>query len=184
MNMNSQQRAVVLLDLLDALRQRGSWCGETHLQKATYFLEEMCGAPLGFTFVLYRHGPYSFDLSDELTALRADLLLGLQTRPPYGPTFVLGENAARMLENFAITRQRYEPHIRFVADQLGSSRVVDLERLATALYVTRESAPGTAIETRAARLNQLKPHIPIDLAARAVLDVDGMIQKAAELPRP
>ena len=46
--MNRLQRAAILLTLLDALRQRGSWCGETHLQKSVYFLEEMCGVPLGF----------------------------------------------------------------------------------------------------------------------------------------
>jgi uncharacterized protein YwgA len=181
--MNRLQRAAILLTLLDALKQRGSWCGETHLQKSVYFLEELCGVPLGFPFVLYRHGPYSFEFSDEITALLADLLLTLQPRPPYGPTLVLGENAGRLLANFATTRQRYEPHIAFVADHLGSSKVVDLERLATALYVTRESLGDKGIEARAARLHEIKPHIPIEFARRAVDDVDAMIREVAALPR-
>ncbi len=75
--MNRLQRAVVLLTMLDALKRRGSWCGETHLQKSVYFLVELCAVPLGYSFVLYRHGPYSFELSDEITALRADMLLDL-----------------------------------------------------------------------------------------------------------
>jgi hypothetical protein len=182
--MNRLQRAAILLTLLHALRQRGSWCGETHLQKSVYFLEEMCGVPLGFRFVLYRHGPYSFEFSDEITALRADLLLALQPRPPYGPSLVLGENAQRLLENFATTRQRYEPHIAFVSDHLGNSKVADLERLATALFVTRESPDDKAIDTRARRLHEIKPHIPIELAQCAVDEVDAMIRKVDALPRP
>src|ERR1700679_4231265 len=84
--MNRLQRAAVLLTLLAALKQRGSWCGETHLQKSVYFLQELLGVDLGFPFVLYRHGPYSFEISDDLTALRADLLLNLKLRLPYGPS--------------------------------------------------------------------------------------------------
>ena len=34
-----QLAAAVLLTLLDALKQRGSWCGETHLQKSVYVLQ-------------------------------------------------------------------------------------------------------------------------------------------------
>ena len=141
----------VLLTLLDALKNRGSWCGETHLQKAVYFLEEMCGVPFGFSYILYRHGPYSFEFSDEITALRADLLLDLQLRPPYGPTIVLGQKRAeQLLARLPTTIRFYEPQITFVAERLGRSVVIDLERLATALYVpTRESSPPADDERRA-----------------------------------
>jgi hypothetical protein len=60
--MNRLQRAVVLLSLLERLKERGSWCGETHLQKSAYFLQDMLSAPLGFDFILYKHGPFAFDL--------------------------------------------------------------------------------------------------------------------------
>lgn len=77
-------REAVLLSLVEKLRQAGSWCGETHVQKATYFLQEVAGVPLGFPFILYKHGPFSFDLRDELTAMRADGFLTLEPRDPYG----------------------------------------------------------------------------------------------------
>ncbi len=77
--MNRLQRAAVLLTLLDALKQRGSWCGETHLQKSVYILQELFGVQLGFTFVLYRHGPYSFDLSQAVDRSRSP------DRPHLGP---------------------------------------------------------------------------------------------------
>ena len=176
--MNRLQRAAVLLTLLNALRQRGSWCGETHLQKSVFFLEEMCLVPLGFSYVLYRHGPYSFEFSDEITALRADLLLDIQPRPPYGPTIVLGVGAEPLLANFATTVRTFEPFISFVADQLGSCRVVDLERLATALYVTRQFPDAVDNAQRAAKLHELKPHIPMSDAQLAVEQIVVMSRNA------
>ena len=73
-----------LIELIEKLRQEGSWCGETHVQKAVYFLQNLMGVPLQFDFILYKHGPFSFDLRDELTALRADGILRLETRGLYG----------------------------------------------------------------------------------------------------
>jgi hypothetical protein len=63
--MERLQRASILLTLNEELRRAGSWAGETHMQKATYFLQELTRIPLEFDFVLYKHGPFSFDLRDE-----------------------------------------------------------------------------------------------------------------------
>ena len=71
--MDRLQRASVLLALNEQLRAAGSWAGETHMQKATYFLQHLMGVPLAFDFILYKHGPFSFDLRDELTAMRKRL---------------------------------------------------------------------------------------------------------------
>lgn len=86
--MNRLKKDALLCELADQLRHSGSWCGETHVQKATYFLQELRRVPLEFEFVLYRHGPFSFDLRDELTAMRADGFLDLSERGPYGPSLV------------------------------------------------------------------------------------------------
>ena len=83
------RRAAILTELMDQLRANGSWCGETHVQKATYFLQEVLGVPTGFEYILYKHGPYSFDLTADLTALRADFLMEFNHRSPgYGPGLV------------------------------------------------------------------------------------------------
>jgi len=70
--MDRLRRAALLTQLIERLRRRGSWCGETHVQKATLFLQDLTRIPMGFDFILYKHGPFSFDLRDELTSLRAD----------------------------------------------------------------------------------------------------------------
>ena len=59
--MDRLRRAAILTQLVGNLRREGSWCGETHVQKATFFLQELMEVPLGFNFVLNKHGPFSFD---------------------------------------------------------------------------------------------------------------------------
>ena len=81
-------------NLISALRSNGSWAGETHLQKATYLLQEVTGVPLGFKFVLYKHGPYSFELTEELGLLKSAGVVISEPQPSYGAKLA----AAKSLE--------------------------------------------------------------------------------------
>ena len=77
--MNRLQKAAILTELADQLRREGSWCGHTHIQKATYFLQDSLGLPTGSAFILYKHVPYSFltwsigELSHERVDLNRDM---------------------------------------------------------------------------------------------------------------
>src|SRR5438105_13237303 len=136
-------RSAVLLALLDQLHAHGSWCGETNVQKSVYFVQELLDVPLGFDFVFYKYGPFSFELSDELTALQGDGLLRVVIRDPrYGPSLLPGEAGPSFLERFPRTRARYVPALRFVAERLADKNVTELEKLATALYVMKQN-PGS-----------------------------------------
>jgi hypothetical protein len=136
------------------------------------------GVPLGFEFILYKHGPYSFDQKDELTALMADSLLAVKFRAPYGPSLLPGENSGTFLNRFPKTRQQYKAQTEFVASRLGKKGVAELERLATALFVTRKESPGGTVDERAARIHELKPHVTVDQAHAAVVEVDRLIEEA------
>jgi len=57
--------------------------------------------------------------------------------------------------------------------------VVDLERLATAYYVTLDK-PDSDKEARVKEIVELKPHIPPDAARQAVHDVDAFISHVRE----
>jgi hypothetical protein len=179
--MNRLQRAVVILTLLEQLKAWGSWCGETHLQKATYFLQVLFGVPLGFEFVLYKHGPFSFDLNDEITALRADLLVTVQPNPPYGPSLIPAPGSEPLIPRFARTRRTYEGPIRFVAEWLATKNVAELEKLGTALYVTNEASRNNGVDARAQKVHELKPHVRLEEAREALQTVDQMIAAAREL---
>lgn len=178
--MNRLQQDAVLATLADQLRRKGSWCGETHLQKATYFLQELLKVPTGFSFILYKHGPFSFDLRDELTAMRADGLLELRAQWPYGPSLVPTERSVELRERFSKTVSKYERHIDLVAEHLGSENVAGLEKLATALYITLEGNLGS-VGARAKRIHSLKLHVSLDEASKAVQTVDAIARAARGL---
>lgn len=171
----------IIVALATKLKESGSWCGETHLQKTSYFLREMMDVPLAYDFILYKHGPYSFDLTDEITALRADRILGLQPKGNYGPSIVSGDNIKWYLNKYADTIDKYKNQVDFVANLLADKKVVDLEQLGTALYVTREGTAGLDVEIRAKRLNELKPHVTLDDARKAVMNIDEYLISAEPL---
>jgi hypothetical protein len=163
------------------MAKRGSWCGETHIQKAMFFLQELLGVEAGFEFILYRHGPFSFDLRDELSSMQADDLLGLAVRHEgYGPAYVLTPFSEAFLERFPKTTARYIHQVEFVADELGDKGVAELERLATALFIARREGIDD-IEERTERLVELKPHISRSEARLASQEVDHLIERARPL---
>jgi uncharacterized protein YwgA len=170
--MKRMQKDAVLLSLMNEMKAKGSWCGETHIQKAAYFLQELLEVPMNFEFILYKHGPFSFDLSDEVTAMRADGLIEYKTRLPYGPSLFPTKEGQEFLNKYPKTLDKYAGKVHFIAEKIGTMGVAELERLATALYVTlNEMNEG---KTREMWITKLKPHIKIDEAEEAVRNVDAM----------
>lgn len=166
--MKRLQRSALLTMLADELKARGSWSGETHLQKAAFLLQDALGVPLGYDFTLYKHGPFAFELRDEIHALRADGLLALEPRPqPYGPTIVTTPRTELLARRFPKTRSQYRSEVTTVADLIGDKGVVSLERVATAFLLMRRH-PDMDDDEVAMELRRAKPHITDQGAAEAV----------------
>lgn len=178
--MRSQKSSAVLLALITQLKKSGSWCGETHIQKSVFVFQELCDSLLTFEFVLYKHGPFSFDLRDKLTEMRADGLIELGFHPyPYGPSLVVTDEGKKFQSNYPKTIMSQKESLKFVATNLGKKKVDELERLATALYVTlREPGCEEDPEACAKKITELKPHIPLSNALEAKVIVDAMMSKA------
>jgi uncharacterized protein YwgA len=180
--MDRLKRAALLTKIVDYLRDQDSWCGETHIQKATYFLQELVKIPLEYEFILYKHGPFSFDLRDEITSLRADELFVLEPQnPPYGPRINTTAGSHKIQNKFPKTVAKYRDQIEFVAREVGNKGVAELERLATALFVTRMEEPYALPQKRAESLCRLKPHISSESGQDAVHEIDLMIKKAKKI---
>jgi len=178
--MERLQRIAVLLSLIETLEDKGSWCGETHIQKTTYFLEKGMGVPLGYEFILYKHGPYSFDLSDEIMSTLADGYLKVIPKYPYGPSIIPSNNSASLKQKNKSIIDQYKKEIQFTSDQLANKTVVELEMLATALYVTLEY-PKEQYNYRAQIIHDIKPHISLDSAASAVDVVDRILEEQKQI---
>lgn len=165
-------RCALVVSLADRLRSSGSWCGETHLQKAIFILQDLTKSNLGYKYIIYKHGPYSFELNSELTAMRAADIIEFQfPKEGYGPSIAptqFGQKVYRLHEE---NIREYFSTLDFLANWFASSDVRYLEKVATAYYVTKKYPRDPAIE-RAKRLNSLKPHVDLFSAEEAVRIVD------------
>jgi uncharacterized protein YwgA len=173
-------RCALVVDLVRRLRERGSWCGETHLQKALYILQDITRSNFGYKFVIYKHGPYSFELNNELTAMRAANILEFQfPKEGYGPSIAATPFGERV---YGINKENIEgfvPVEKFLADWFAASDVRHLEKVATAYYVTKKNPRDPAVE-RARKLTSLKPHVDIFAAEEAMRIVDEKRKQAKQ----
>jgi uncharacterized protein YwgA len=129
---------------------------------------------MDFAFILYKHGPYSFELRDELTSLRADGLLRFEFQQfPYGPKFKDTETAHKLRTRFPKTLAKYEKAIDFVASKLADKQVDGLERLATALFAKR-NIPAEDDLKFANWMHEKKPHVSIEQAIKSLEEVTSL----------
>lgn len=163
-------RWAVVGQLVNSMRENQGWAGETHVQKTLFFLQELLNVPCGYQFVLYKHGPYSFDLHDDLGRMLTNQILGLEPRLPYGPSFGLEEVGGRVVQQKKAIVDQHDKSIQFIVATLGRMDVRELERLGTALLL-KKKYPNSDEATLADRIVELKPHVLEDLALNAVREV-------------
>jgi hypothetical protein len=174
MSLGELREAAIIATIIDRVAKADRFCGETFLQKSTFFLKELFGIPLAPAFRLYHYGPFSFDLRDQLRAMEADDVLRIQPHE-FGATYVTGDRYAMLQRQFPKTLARYEKQIDFILRELSPRGVKDLEALATALYVTKTNA-GATVDARAEELHTIKPHVEIERARASVTTVDDWMQ--------
>lgn len=176
----TKRQAAILIELTDRLHAQGSWCAETTLHKTGYFLQELLGVDMGMEFILYKHGPFSFDLRDTIGAMLGYRLLDMRVnRPPYGPSWLPSNNSRRLINVDAHVSDREKKAIEFVARSLAAKGVVELEKLGTALHVTKQH-PDWSLERRAREMHRLKPHVTVPEAQVALHEVERVRQAAQQ----
>jgi len=175
--MSAPQQTSIVLYVLKALKANGSWCGETHVQKTLFLCQELFGVRSNFKFVLYKHGPYSFQLSEHLQGLIADDLIHVRSRPPYGPSLELSDDVSS-LYRVVSSDLNLSRKLDFMAAKLGRKGVADLERLATAVYVNEKHSTHLPVERRAALLISLKPQVSSESARNAFLEVEQIARES------
>jgi hypothetical protein len=68
-----------------------------------------------------------------------------------------------------------------VAEKLGARNVSDLERLATALYVTAQLGKCAPSAVRAKELRALKHHVSPEAAEAAIQEIDRVSGEAGQM---
>jgi uncharacterized protein YwgA len=165
--MISFKRHALLLRTVECLQESGSWTGRTHLQKALFLVKAAGRIRVPHHYVLYKHGPYSFEVEQELATMRSyDAICADQLLPGYGPTLQPSKNRGFVLKAGKL-KQAESREIRRVCRFVNGRNVADLERLATAAWVlTQERITNN--DGAAARIHELKPHISVDSAKDAL----------------
>ena len=157
--MKRLQKAALFCEMLDRMIEKGSWAGETHLQKGIFFLQSMRDVPTGYTFQLHYYGPFSFDLSDEIVQMKGDRVIVPFYRPyPYGPSLASSDSSQRLKRHFPKTLKKYSDDIDFVTDNFGDLSASELGKLATAYYFIfqdQDSSDEEIVE----KINDVKSHI-------------------------
>lgn len=165
--MKESEKMSITLRLMQGLWDKGSWCGETHLQKSMFFLEVLGEIPLNYDFILYKHGPYSFAFREDLARLRSLGLAELELNPPYGPRYRLSAKGVEFLDRNRAAIKPWGTVLKNVAECLGDKKVGDLEKLGTALLLSRQEAKAD-MASIASKINKLKPHVSEEEARQAL----------------
>jgi len=176
MNNRLKRYAIVTL-LVEKLNQYGSWCGETHIQKAMYFLKELFPQIVDYSFMLYKYGPFSFELRDDIGIMVTEGILKIAPAYPYGPRIMPGEGSNRIKSLFPKTLNRWEKKIIFIAEKLKDKDVKKLEPLATALYIIR-TMPKLSQYEKTEKLQELKPHVSFKEARLSIMEAQKIIEEA------
>ena len=168
-----KKREDILLRLIGKMRESDSWGGETHIQKSVFFLQHLLKVPLPYQFVIHLHGPYSFELRDDLTRLRARNKLQVQPNPGYGASLAVDPSVD--IDN--LSGEEFTDRIRFVSTKISTKYVRDLERIGTAYFLRHVASEPRPDSRLAEELRRLKPHIAQADAERALEEVKELLQK-------
>ena len=168
----------VLSQLIGTMRDEHSWTGHTQIQKSCLFLQNLLGVPLGYEFELYLHGPYSFELRDDLDLMIELDELDLEPRPGYGPSFSVTDRGKKIVDHAT----GFLSEIEFVAKEVAQKDVRQLEQISTAYFLMIQDN-GLSEEQIPAEVNRLKPHISEDVARSALGEVLALKMRATEFLR-
>jgi uncharacterized protein YwgA len=146
------------------MQEAGSWCGRTHIQKTVYSFQTLFhpGDKWEVPFILYKHGPYSFALDEDLAEMEFYGGLGRKEQLPYGARYVPGKGATALLDRFGDGVEAWLPQIEFVARRVAQRNVRELEALCTLMFVAtdlEERRQHPSEEAQMARVRELKPHL-------------------------
>ncbi len=153
-------------------RAPSGWVGRTTLMKHCYFLQELRGAQLGYSFSLYSYGPFdSAVLSDlgegEALGVLKEEVISYPSGYGYRISCVLDPEQIAQIGGELL--ERYQPDIDWVIQEFRNYSAADLELLSTLVYADREAlAAGEEISMAelSRRVKEVKPRFTNDYILR------------------
>lgn len=148
----TSQQSELALSAIAALNEVGKGESRTHIHKLLYFAQRWGIVEETFPYSLYLHGPYSYDLDQELLELEAFKKVKKFRDPA-------GYGARYKVDGIEVSEQ-----LKRLAQWLGPKSTRILEALATAEYV-EEADESKCV----AAVREVKPHLT-EAEVRAAVD--------------
>jgi len=162
-----------VLEVIERLNAVGSWTGKTHVQKSVFFTVGRDKIPTPFDYVLYKHGPFSFELGDVIEEMVSYSGIVAEPVQNFGVMLKLGPQSDFIRDNTTIEPETLL-EIEKVCQFVSNRKVKELERLATAAWICHNEQISEETEV-ASRLNSLKPHISETEALSAIGEVKDLL---------
>lgn len=176
--MDRYANQAIVLELLKLMKSASSWCGETHLQKSVFILEYgLSNSSLHYAYIMYKHGPYSFDLHDELSSMISNGMIEVESRNGYGSSLFVSDLGMRILERFPNTVGAQRDDLSMVASRFSAKTATELERIATALFV-QTRYKDLDREQQYEKFREFKPYLPEGSAERGFAELEAGLLRA------
>jgi len=146
--------------------------GKTQVQKLVYFVQD-AGVPLEYRYEIYHYGPYSFDLSRDLSSLDALGVLNIESDPK---GFGFDISVGKFAEKFKLDA-KHQKKIEKVINQFGRDTAAELEVKATIHFVysviKKRSSPGKIKSEVIQKVGALKPRFTKDFIKNCYSELEG-----------
>jgi uncharacterized protein YwgA len=163
-------RLGAIVAIVNRVRNKTGQLGKIQLQKLIYFLQQT-GVPLGYRFEIYHYGPYSFELSDQISSLDSLGVLSVVADPSgYGFDIRVGPHG-----NKYEVDTRYDAKINEVIERFGSDTPANLEVKSTLHFVNKvlkKHSGGNPSETLVvSKVKELKPRFSDEFVTKRYKDL-------------
>jgi uncharacterized protein YwgA len=163
--MNFQNHALIL-EMIEQLNRWGGSSGKTHVQKGLFLLQAVRpSSSIPFLYVLYKHGPYSFQVEHELEEMKSYAAITSRPVLDYGFAFAPGLMAGFIHGKVRISDLQ-KRRIGKVCQFISQKSAAELERISTVAWIDRREGIKRK-RPNVDRLVRLKPHVSPDLAEQA-----------------
>ena len=156
--MENDLRVAAIVALTQGVQQK---LGKTQIQKLVYFVQD-AGVPLEYKYEIYHYGPYSFQLSRDLSSLDALGVLNIESDPQ---GFGFDISVGKFAEKFKLSA-KYQKRVEKVVHQFGFNNAAQLEVKATIHFVQnvlkKKSSVGKVKSEVIQKVAALKPRFTKD----------------------
>jgi len=156
----------LILAVIEDFHANGKAVYKHQIQKVLYLLSIQGEVNVPFDFVLYRRGPYSFEVDAEIEQMLSYAAITRAASGAYGTTFIPGRNAAFVHEHARAFTPAEQHAIHRICQFAAEQTPLELDRVSAAGWLrAREQLRDD--QGIASRLRSLKSHVSNDEANTA-----------------